>query len=259
MVDVMECFCDYDGGEICQKDLKVIVQEFDKQGIGIVVEGVMLKLDWYKLMMGEMFYFMLECWVWVQGIFISDMLKGKFKFLSKFFGWYFSGFVCGQNIEEVLVNFIEVGWYLKVKVCGQCVVGMKVKDMCVEGVVIDKMVQCDCMFIILYDGEVMLQEFKKWVDWFLKQVVGQLVMVFIILLDWCDSVQKVWILNFVILVNDEWIDIEGDMLIKFVIFLWSDKGGMQVVFQFVDFCVMGGENLCGKILKVYVVLVDILL
>ncbi len=233
-VDATECSCDHDGGEIRMKDLKAIAQELDKQGIGIVAEGDMPKLDRHKLMTGETLYSTLERRARAQGVLISDTPKGKLKLSSKPSGRHSSGLVRGQNIEEASANFTEAGRHSKVKVRGQRASGVKAKDMRAEGVATDKTVQRDRTLIIPHDGEATPQELKKRADWLLKQAAGQSVTASITSLDWRDSAQKVWTPNFVIPVNDEWIDIEGDMLIKSITFSWGDNGGTQAVLQLVD-------------------------
>lgn len=250
-VDATECSCDHDGGEIRQKDLKAIAQELDKQGIGIVAEGDMPKLDRHKLMTGETLYSTLERRARAQGILISDTPKGKLKLSSKPSGRHSSGFTLGQNIEEASANFTEAGRHSKVKVRGQRAMGTKAKDMRAEGVATDKTVQRDRPLIITHDGEATPQELKKRADWLLKQAAGQSVTASVTSFEWRDKAQKLWTPNFLIPVSDDLIDINGDMLIKTATFSWDANGGTKVVCSLVDPRAMGGENPRGKTSKAY--------
>lgn len=250
-VDATECSCDHDGGEIRQKDLKAIAQELDKQGIGIIAEGDMPKLDRHKLERGETLYSTLERRARAQGILISDTPKGKLKLSSKPSGRHSSGFTLGQNIEEASANFTEAGRHSKVKVRGQRAAGTKTKDMRAEGVATDKTVQRDRPLIITHDGEATPQELKKRADWLLKQAAGQSVTASVTSFEWRDKAQKLWTPNFLIPVSDDLIDINGDMLIKTATYSWDDRGGTKVVCQLVDPRAMGGENPRGKTSKAY--------
>ncbi|MBB2841469.1 UNVERIFIED_ORG: prophage tail gpP-like protein [Rhizobium etli] len=253
-VDATECSVDHPTGEILQKDLAAIAKEFDGLGIGIESDGSLPIEPRHKLRVGETLFATIERRARGRGILIYDTPQGRLKLATKPEGTHSGGLIWGVNIEQASSSITERGRYSSVKVRGQASEGTEKQQMRPEARARDAGVTRKRPLIIPHEGEVMIDRMKTRADWQVKRGAGYAATASIVTTGWRDGGGRIWTRNWLVLVRDAWIGIDGMMVIKSVT-LEQDSAnggaGTTATLSLADPRALGGENPRGKTSDAY--------
>ncbi|WFS01586.1 phage baseplate assembly protein [Rhizobium tumorigenes] len=251
-VDATECSVDHPTGEVLNKSLADIGREFDAGGIGIEDDGTLPIEPRHKLHTGESLFETLEKRGRGRGILIHDTPKGKLKIATKPEGTHSGRLAWGINIKKASSSLGEKGRFSKVKVRGQNTEGTGKQQLRAEAAASDRSVRRHRTIIVRHEGETTTDRMKKRAEWHVKRGAGNATTASITTFGWRDQAGKIWTPNWLVPVYDDWIGIDGMMIIKSVT-LTSDASseGTTAVLELADPRALGGENPRGKTAEAY--------
>lgn len=252
-VDATECSVDHPTGEVLKKNLADIGREFDGLGIGIEDDGGLPEEPVHRLRVGETLFGTLERRARGRGILLHDTAEGKLKLATKPAGTHSGGLVFGANIERAAATFTEEGRHSDVKVRGQLTEGMESQQLRGQATARDSGVTRSRPLILSHEGESTVDRMKKRAEWRAKRAAGNGATAEITVIGWRDSGGRIWTPNYLVHVQDDWIGINGMMLIKSVTLVQSgdSEDGTTATLSLADPRGYGGENPRGKSAPAY--------
>lgn len=248
-VDATECSVDHPSGEVLDKDLAAIAEEFDGLGIGIESDGSLPKEVRHKLRTGETLFETLERRARGRGILIYDTPEGKLKLATKPEGTHSGGLIYGTNIESASAEITERGRHSEIKVRGQQSAGSDKAQLRPQAVAKDAGVTRSRPLIIPHEGEGTIDRLRTRAKWQAKRGAGYAATATIVTKGWRDGGGRIWTRNWLVYVEDPLIGIEGMMVIKSVTLAQdaSDGGsGTTATLSLADPRALGGDNPRGK-------------
>jgi prophage tail gpP-like protein len=251
-VDAVECSADHKSGEILNKHLADIARELDDNGIGIEDDGTLPIEPRHKLHVGESLFHSIERRARGRGVLIHDTPHGKLKLATKPEGTHAGGLIWGENIKSASSEITERGRYSKVKVRGQASEGTGKQQLRAEASASDRSVKRKRTLIVRHEGETTVDRMKKRAAWHVKRGAGNGMTASITVPGWRDAKGRVWTPNWLVYVKDDWIGIDGMMIIKSVRLSQDGSGdGTTAALQLADPRALGGENPRGKTSDIY--------
>ncbi|WP_080819373.1 phage baseplate assembly protein [Agrobacterium deltaense] len=245
-VDYIECSAEHPSGEILDKSLADIARELDSHGIGIETDGSDLpKEARHKLMVGESAFSSIERRSRGRGALIHDTPEGRVKIATKPAGKHAGKLQRGVNIlPGSSASFTEKGRYSDVKVRGQATEGTDKQQLRGQSSAKDNGVRRKRTLIIPHEGETSTGRMKKRAAWQVRRAAGNSTTANIIVSGWRDEAGKLWQPNYLVYVEDDWLGLEGWMVIKDIDF---EQGEMtKATLSLADPRALGGENPRGK-------------
>ncbi|MBB3965956.1 phage baseplate assembly protein [Rhizobium metallidurans] len=245
-VDFVECSAEHKTGEIFDKDIVAIAEELDSLGIGIKSDGTRFpKEPRHKLNLGESPFSSIERRARGRGALIHDTAKGEIMIASKPGGTHVGTLRRGQNIlPGASASFTESGRYSDINVRGQTTEGTAKQQLRPQTSVRDGGVKRRRPLILVHEGETTLDRMKTRAGWTGRRAAGNGVTASIPVTGWRDDVGMIWQPNWLVAVEDDWLGIEGLMIIKGIVF---EQGDMtKATLSLADPRALGGENPRGK-------------
>lgn len=244
-VDYIECSADHTTGEILNKDLVAIARELDSAGVGIEADASFPPEIRHKLMVGESAFSSIERRARGRGALIHDTEKGRLKIATKPAGMHAGRLQRGVNIlGGASASFTEAGRYSEIRVRGQATEGTDRQQMRPQTKVTDSGVTRQRLLILDHEGEGTIDRMKKRAIWQARRAAGNSVTASIPVSGWRDEGGRIWQPNFLVQVEDDWLGIEGLMIIKSVSF--SQRDMTVAVLSLADPRALGGDNPRGK-------------
>jgi prophage tail gpP-like protein len=245
-IDFIECSAEHATGEVFQKDIVGIAKELDTLGIGIKSDGTSFpKEARHKLDLGESPFHSIERRARGRGALIYDTPKGEIMIASKPAGIHAGTLRRGVNIlVGASANFTEAYRYSDVNVRGQATEGTDKQQLRPQTSVRDSGIKRRRPLILVHEGETTIDRMKKRATWSARRAAGNSVTANIPVSGWRDEAQNIWQPNWLVQVEDDWLGIEGLMIIKSVEF---EQGDMtKATLSLADPRALGGENPRGK-------------
>ncbi|MBB3608675.1 hypothetical protein [Rhizobium sp. BK602] len=251
-VDAVECSADHSTGEIMGKSLAGIARDLDDNDIGIEDDGSLPVEPRHKLTPGDSLFHSIEKRARGRGVLIHDTPKGKLKLATKPEGTHSGGLTFGVNILSASSHLTGRGRYSEVRVRGQSSDGVGRQQLRAEARAKDKGVSRRRLMIVRHEGETTTDRMKKRAGWHLKRGAGNGTTASITVSGWRDSAGRIWTRNWLVPVKDDWIGIDGMMIIKSVTLNQDgSSGGTTATLELADPRALGGENPRGKTAKAY--------
>jgi prophage tail gpP-like protein len=251
-VDAVECSADHPTGEIMNKSLADIARDLDDGGIGIEDDGGLPVEPRHKLRVGDSLFHSIERRARGRGVLIHDTPKGKLKLATKPEGTHSGGLVFGINIEKASSHLTGRHRYSDVRVRGQSSDGVGKQQLRAEARAKDKSVSRRRLLIVRHEGETTTDRMKKRSGWHAKRGAGNGTTATITVSGWRDAAGRIWNRNWLVRVKDDWIGIDGMMIIKSVTLTQNgDSDGTTATLELADPRALGGENPRGKTAKAY--------
>ncbi|NTF87490.1 hypothetical protein G6L46_10175 [Agrobacterium rhizogenes] len=251
-VDAVECSADHPTGEIMNKSLADIARELDDGGIGIEDDGSLPIEPRHKLRVGDSLFHSVEKRARGRGVLIHDTPKGKLKLATKPEGTHSGGLIFGVNILTASSRLTGRGRYSDIRVRGQSTEGTGKQQLRAEARAKDKSVSRRRLLIVRHEGETTTDRMKGRSRWHVKRGAGNGTTASITVPGWRDAAGKIWDRNWLVPVKDDWIGIDGIMLIKGVkLDQNGEGGGTTATLELADPRALGGENPRGKSAKAY--------
>jgi prophage tail gpP-like protein len=246
-VDFVECSADHASGEWLDKDISEIAKDLDSLGIGIETDGSSFEKEpRHKLIVGESPYYTIERRARGRGVLIHDTPKGRIKLATKPEGTHSGTLKRGQNIlPGASAQFTERGRHSKTKVRGQTTGGVEKTALRPETVAKDSGVTRNRPLIVRHEGEATVDRMKKRAEWRANRAAGNAVTASLPVTGWRDRGGKIWSPNWLIQVEDDWLGLQGQMVIKSVELTQGDEG-TRAILSLADPRALGGENPRGK-------------
>lgn len=247
-VDLVEASADHPTGEILNKDLLAIARELDTAGVGIESDGTAFPVERrHKLIEGENLFSSVARRARGRGVLIHDTEKGRLKLSAKPGGIHAGTLRRGVNIlPGASASFTEKGRFSEVKVRGQQTDGTEKQHLRPETKVRDTGVSRNRVLILPHEGEATIDRMRKRAVWQAKRAAGNGITAIIPVTGWRDEKGMLWQPNWLIPVEDDWLGIEGLMIIKSVRFSQSDGDKTFATLSLADPRALGGENPRGK-------------
>lgn len=245
-VDMIEASAIHPSGEILNKDLVAIAKELDSYGIGIETDGSSFPVEIrHKLMVGETGFSSIERRARARGALLYDTPKGRLKIATKPEGTHAGTLKRGLNIlGGASASFTEEGRYSETRIRGQQSEGSEKQHLRAQTKVSDSGVTRKRVLILPQEGEGTIDRMRKRAIWQSRRAAGNSVTASIPVSGWRDDSGKLWAPNWLVQVDDDFLGIEGTMIIKSVSFHQSDK--TFAVLSLADPRALGGENPRGK-------------
>jgi prophage tail gpP-like protein len=250
-IDFVECSADHESGEILNKDLLAIANELDGTGVGIETDGTELEIEpRHKLRQGESAFASIERRARGRGLLIHDTPQGRIKIASKPAGQHAGMLKRGVNIlPRASANFTEKGRFSHVKVRGQSTDGSEKQNLRAQAIATDDGIVRKRTLIIPHEGEVTTSRLRKRAAWQARRAAGNGTTAIIPVTGWRDDAGLLWTPNMLVQVDDDWLGLNGLMIIKSVTF---EQGEMTTAtLSLADPRALGGENPRGKSGKSY--------
>lgn len=250
-VDFVECSAEHPTGEIFDKDLVGIAEELDTLGIGIRSDGTKFPPEpRHKLDIGESPFTSIERRARGRGALIYDTPKGEIMIASKPAGMHAGTVRRGENIlPGASASFTEADRYSDIAVRGQATEGTDKQQLRPQTSVRDTGIKRRRPLIIVHEGETTVDRMKKRAAWTARRAAGNSVTANIPVTGWRDDNGQIWQPNWLIMVEDDWLGIEGLMIIKSVTF---EQGDMTMAtLSVADPRALGGDNPRGKNVSSY--------
>lgn len=244
-VDATETSAIHKTGETLNKSLPDIGREFDNLGIGIEDDGSFPPEPVHRLIPGESLFDTLYRRIRGRGGLISDTPEGKLKLSTKPSGMHSGMLRRGDNIKAASATFTEEGRHSDVMVRGQTTVGSDAPQLRGQAVARDAGVSRSRPIILAHEGEILVDRMKTKAEWQAKRSAGQAATASITTIGWRDSGGTIWTPNWLVMVEDDWIGINGMMVIKSVQ-LSQDDSGTIATLSLADPRALGGENPRGS-------------
>lgn len=247
-VDLVEASADHPTGEILNKDLLAIARELDTSGVGIESDGTTFPVERrHKLIEGENLFSSVARRARGRGVLIHDTEKGRLKLSTKPGGIHAGTLRRGVNIlPGASASFTEKGRFSEVKVRGQQTDGTEKQHLRPETKVRDTGVSRNRILILPHEGEATIDRMRKRAVWQAKRAAGNGITATIPVTGWRDEAGTLWQPNWLIPVEDDWLGIEGLMVIKSVRFSQSGDDKTFATLSLADPRALGGENPRGK-------------
>lgn len=247
-IDCTECSVLHPTGEIRDKNLADIAREFDGLDIGVEDDGGLPVEPVHRLRVGESQFHTIERRARGRGILIHDTAEGKLKLATKPAGTHAGGLRFGINIKTASAEFTERGRHSKVHVRGQATEGTDAQQLRGQAVASDSSVGRNRPLVLQHEGEATTDRMKKRAEWQAKRAAGNAATAEITVVGWRDDGGRIWTPNFLVYVDDDWIGINGMMLIKSVTLEQSGEDGIgtTATLSLADPRGYGGENPRGK-------------
>lgn len=245
-VDFVECSAEHPSGEVLDKSLTEIAKELDSHGIGIETDGSNLpKEARHKLMVGESAFSSIERRARGRAALIHDTPEGRIKIATKPAGKHAGRLQKGLNIlPGSSASFTEKGRYSDVKVRGQATEGTDKQQLRGQSSAKDGGVRRKRVLIVPHEGEALTGRMKKRAAWQVRRAAGNGTTANIIVSGWRDEAGKLWQPNYLVYVDDDWLGLDGWMVIKDIDF---EQGEMtKATLSLADPRALGGENPRGK-------------
>ncbi len=245
-VDFVECSAEHSSGEVMDKDLAEIAKELDSHGIGVETDGSDLpKEARHKLMIGESPFSSIERRSRGRGVLIHDTPEGRIKLATKPAGRHAGKLQKGVNIlPGSSASFTEKGRYSDVKVRGQTTEGTDKQQLRGQSSAKDSGVKRKRVLIVAHEGEALSGRMKKRAAWQVRRAAGNGTTASIVVSGWRDEAGKLWQPNYLVFVDDDWLGLNGWMIIKDIDF---EQGEMtKATLSLADPRALGGENPRGK-------------
>ena len=246
-VDYIECSAEHDTGEILNKSLDEIARELDSLGIGVKTDGSRFPKELrHKLMIGEAPFSSIERRARGRGVLIHDTAEGQIMLATKPAGMHKGTLKRGVNIltDGATASFTEKGRYSDIKVRGQATEGTDKQQLRPQTLVRDGGILRRRPLIIAHEGEATIDRMKKRAAWQARRAAGMSVTASIPVTGWRDDGGQIWQPNWLVQVDDDWLGIEGLMIIKSVSFNYGDK--TTATLSLADPRALGGDNPRGK-------------
>lgn len=247
-VDLVEASAVHPSGEILNKDLVGIAKELDSYGIGIESDGTSFPAEIrHKLQLGETAFASIERRARARGALLYDTPKGRLKIATKPEGIHAGSIRRGVNIlsePEATASFTEEGRYSETRIRGQQTEGSEKQHLRAQTKVTDSGVPRRRVLILPQEGEGTIDRMQQRAIWQARRAAGNGVTASIPVSGWRDENGKLWSPNWLVYVVDDWLDIEGLMIIKSVNFEQSDK--THAVLSLADPRALGGDNPRGR-------------
>lgn len=251
-IDAVECSAVHPTGEILNKSLPDIARELDDNGIGIEDDGSLPIEPSHRLEPGDSLFHSVERRARSRGALIYDTPKGKLKIATKPEGTHKGGLIFGVNIEKAESRLSGFGRFSEVRVRGQASEGTGKQQLRGEAVAKDKTHSRRRTRIVRHEGEGTIDRMTKRASWHLKRGAGNGTTASVDTTGWRDAAGKIWTPNWLVPVKDDWIGIDGLMLIKEVILRQNGSAdGTIAIVRLADPRALGGENPRGKTTKAY--------
>lgn len=245
-VDLIEASAIHPTGEILNRDLVAIARELDSYGIGIETDGSSFPVEIrHKLMLGETAFSSIERRARARGALIYDTPKGRLKIATKPEGVHAGTLRRGINIlPGASASFTEEGRFSETRIRGQQSEGSEKQHLRSQTKVSDTGVTRSRVLILPQEGEGTIDRMRKRAIWQARRAAGNSVTASIPVSGWRDDSGRLWAPNWLISVEDDFLGIEGMMIIKSVSFQQADK--TFAVLSLADPRALGGENPRGK-------------
>lgn len=246
-VDMIEASAIHPSGEILNKDLVAIAKELDSYGIGIETDGSSFPQEIrHKLMLGETGFSSIERRARARGALLYDTPKGRLKIATKPEGMHAGTLKRGLNIltDGASASFTEEGRYSETQIRGQQSEGSDKQHLRPQTKVTDSGVGRKRVLILPQEGEGTIDRMRKRAIWQARRAAGNSVTASIPVSGWRDDNGRLWAPNWLVQVDDDWLGIEGVMIIKSVSFQQADK--TFAVLSLADPRALGGENPRGR-------------
>ncbi|MBP2560854.1 prophage tail gpP-like protein [Neorhizobium galegae] len=246
-IDMVECSADHPTGEWVNMDIAAIAKDLDKFGVGIEADGKFPAEPVHRLIPGESPFATIERRARGRGILIHDTEKGRLKLSTKPDGMHAGRLQRGVNIRVgASASFTERDRYSEVKVRGQSSDGVGKAQLRPEATAKDPGIPRHRPLVLWHEGEVTVDRLKKRAEWASNRAAGQSVTASIPVSGWRDAAGKLWQANYLVDVFDDWLGIEGTMIIKSVTFIQNDTDGTLATLSLADPRSLGGDNPRGK-------------
>jgi prophage tail gpP-like protein len=250
-VDFVECSADHESGEILKKDIAAIAKELDSTGVGIETDDTTLEIEpRHKLRLGESAFASIERRARGRGLLIHDTPQGRIKIASKPAGQHAGTLKRGVNIlPGASAVFTEKGRFSDVKVRGQSTDGSEKQSLRAQAVAKDGAIDRKRVLIVPHEGEATNTRLRKRAAWQARRAAGNGTTATIPVTGWRDEAGMIWTPNYTIYVDDDWLGLDGLMIIKSVTL---EQGEMTTAtLSLADPRALGGENPRGKSGKSY--------
>jgi prophage tail gpP-like protein len=249
-IDATETSVDHKTGEVTEKNLADIARDYDNLGIGIEDDGDLPVEPRHKLEVGETLFDTIERRARGRGILIHDTPEGKLKLASKPAGTHSGTLKRGITHKSASAKRTGKDRHSDVKVRGQTTTGSKDAQLRAQATATDSAARRKRPLILRHEGEVLTDRMKKRAEWHLRRGAGNALTASITVIGWRDQGDKIWTPNYLVMVDDDWIGINGMMIIKSVV-LTQDDGGTTATLSLADPRALGGENPRGDTDKSY--------
>lgn len=250
-VDFIECSAEHPTGEILDKDLAAIAKELDSVGVGIKTDGSTFpKEGRHKLAVGESAFSSIERRARGRGALIHDTAQGQIMLATKSAGMHKGMLKRGLNIlPGASANFTERDRHSDIKIRGQATEGVDKQQLRPQATAKDGGVKRHRPLILMHEGEATVDRMKQRATWLSRRAVGNSVTASIPVTGWRDAAGEIWQPNWLVHVEDDWLGIEGLMIIKSVTF---DQNNMTyATLSLADPRALGGDNPRGKSAGLY--------
>lgn len=247
-VDLIETSIDHPSGEILNKDLAAIARELDSAGIGIETDGTQFPIEGrHKIIEGESQFSSIARRARGRGILIHDTPKGRMKLATKPGGIHAGTLRRGVNIlPGASASFTEAGRYSEIKVRGQQSEGGEKQQLRPQTKVSDSGVSRKRTLILPHEGEATIDRMRTRAIWQANRAAGNSVTASLPVTGWRDDLGKLWQPNYLVRVEDDWLGIEGVMIIKNVVLSQRGDDKTFATLSLADPRALGGENPRGK-------------
>lgn len=243
--DVTECSIDHPTGLKRDADLVDIATEFDTLGIGVEADAKTLKKAVHKVRPGETLFNTLETDARAQGVLIHDTPEGKLKLADGPEGRHAGALVRGVNILRGEGNLSGAKAFSSVRVRGQSSDGTSAAALRPEAEA-KGTARRKRPLIVIHEGEAASGRLKKRADWEARRASGDGVTCSIETAGFRDEAGKIWMRNYLVPVNDDWLGINQDMVIASVVLSQDSQGGTVASLELKDPRALGGENPRGS-------------
>ncbi|MDB5582838.1 MAG: hypothetical protein JWR80_8014 [Bradyrhizobium sp.] len=243
-VDATETSVDHETGEVRDKSLADVAREFDNLGIGVEDDGGLPVEPRHKLEPGDSLFATIEKRARGRGILIHDTPEGKLKLATKPAGMHAGTLKRGVNIEKASATFTGKDRHSDVTVRGQTTVGSDSPQLRPQAVAKDDGVKRKRPLIVRHEGEVTSDRMKTRAEWHAKRGAGNAATASITTIGWRDQGGTIWTENYLVMVEDDWIGIDGMMVIKSVTL--NQQDGTTATLSLADPRALGGENPRGS-------------
>lgn len=245
-VDMIEASALHPSGEILNKDLVGIARELDSYGVGIETDGSRFPPEIrHKLMIGETGFSSIERRARARGALLYDTPKGRLKIATRPEGIHAGTLKRGVNIlDGASASFTEAGRFSETQIRGQQSEGSEKQHLRAQTKVTDSGVARPRVLILPQEGEGTIDRMQTRAIWQARRAAGNGVTASIPVSGWRDDNGRFWSPNWLVQVENDYLGIEGLMIIKSVSFQQSDK--TYAVLSLADPRALGGENPRGR-------------
>ncbi|WP_176083115.1 hypothetical protein [Martelella sp. HB161492] len=251
-VDATECSVEHESGEVIGKTIDAVAREFDTLDIGIVADEEFPTEAKVKLEIGETMFAAIERVARGRGILIYDTPEGKLKLTTKQEGTLSGGCLWGVNIERADATLTEQGRYSPVIVRGQTTEAGDITAERKQATATDDTVNRRRPLILKFDGNAGTESAKERAVWTVQRNAAKALEVHLTVTGWRDNAGQLFRRNWMILVQDKWLGVDGKLVIKRAILRQDGASdGTVALLTLCDPRALGGENPRGKTSKAY--------